>query len=76
MNNQNFFVLLHPFFTIYMKFLKKYIGWSLIVLGILLLVTLQLLHLNFINAPLFIALGIIILGLILHVWSQKRESRY
>ena len=59
-----------------MKFLVKYIGLGLIALGFLFLAALHLLHLNFINWLLLTALGIIIAGLVVHVWLLKRESRY
>ena len=75
-NYQNFFVLLHPNLTIYMKFLVKHIGLGLIALGFLFLAALHLLHLNFINWLLLAALAIIVLGLVVHVWLLKRESRY
>ena len=62
--------------TIYMKFFFKYGGLALILLGVLLFATLQLLHFTFVNFVTFIPFVIVIMGVSLHVWGQKRESRY
>ena len=62
--------------TIYMKLLVKYSGIALIILGVLLFSTLQILHFTFVNIVTFIPLVIVIVGVSLHVWSMKRESRY
>lgn len=62
--------------TIYMKLLVKYSGIALIILGVLLFSTLQILHFTFVNIVTFIPLVIVIVGVSLHVWSKKRESRY
>ncbi len=59
-----------------MKLLVKYGGLGLIFLGVLLFATLQLLHFTFVNAVTSIPLVIVIVGVSLHVWSMKRESRY
>ena len=59
-----------------MKLLVKYGGLGLIFLGVLLFAMLQLLHFTFVNVITFIPLVIIIVGVSLHVWSKKRESRY
>ena len=62
--------------TIYMKLLIKYSGIALIILGVLLFATLQILHFTFVNIVTFIPLVIVFVGVSLHVWSKKRESRY
>ena len=59
-----------------MKLLVKYGGLGLIFLGVLLFAMLQLLHFTFVNVITFIPLVIIIVGVSLHVWNKKRESRY
>ena len=59
-----------------MKLLVKYSGIALIILGVLLFSTLQILHFTFVNIVTFIPLAIVIVGVSLHVWSKKRESRY
>lgn len=59
-----------------MKSIKKYAGLSILLLGITLLVLLHVLHLNFINTLLMLSLGLMIVGLVLHVWARKNESRY
>ena len=59
-----------------MKFIKKYAGLAILLLGITLLVVLHVLHLNFINMLLLLSLGLMIVGFTLHVWARKSESRY
>ena len=59
-----------------MIYFKKYIGTSIILLGVILLITLHLLHFTIVNTLLFIPLGCIILGIIIHVWMMKRENLY
>lgn len=59
-----------------MKSIKKYAGLSILLLGITFLVVLHVLHLNFINTLLMLSLGLMIVGLVLHVWARKNESRY
>jgi len=59
-----------------MKFLQKYIGIALIVVGSLMLILLQVCHFTFVNALLLLPLGFIIAGVVIHVWMIKRESRY
>lgn len=59
-----------------MKSIKKYAGLSILLLGIMLLVVFHVLHLNFINTLLMLSLGLMIVGLVLHVWARKNESRY
>ncbi|MCR5197823.1 MAG: hypothetical protein K6D55_03425 [Prevotella sp.] len=59
-----------------MNWLKKHVGMGLMLVGVALLVVLHLQHLTFVNTLLFIPLGLILLGLVLHVWAMKRESRY
>ena len=54
----------------------KYVGFSLIILGVLALVVLFLLHLTTVNAFLLASLLTIIIGVCLMVWGMKRESRY
>ena len=62
--------------TIYMKFIAKYGGFALILIGVLLFVTLQLLHFTFVNFITFTPLALVIGGVALHVWMKKRESSY
>ena len=59
-----------------MNWLKKHVGMGLMLVGVTLLVVLHLQHLTFVNMLLFVPLGLILLGLVLHVWAMKRESRY
>ena len=75
-NNTELFCTFALNLTIYMKLLVKYGGLGLIFLGVLLFATLQLLHFTFVNAVTSIPLVIVIVGVSLHVWSMKRESRY
>ena len=49
---------------------------GLMFVGVVLLVALHLLHLTFVNMLLLIPLGLILLGLVLHVLAIKHESRY
>lgn len=72
----NYFVFLHPILTIYMKFILKYSGLALILLGVLLLAALHLLHFTFVNVVLLTPFFIILAGVVLQVWMMKRESRY
>jgi hypothetical protein len=55
---------------------KRCLGPGLIALGVAILVVLQVLHLTFVNALLMAALACVVLGLVLHLWFLKRESRY
>ena len=71
-----YFVFLHPILTIYMKFLLKYSGLALIFLGVLLLVVLHMLNFTFVNFITFTPFAIIIIGVFLHVWVKKQESKY
>ena len=59
-----------------MKFLQKNIGIALIAVGSLMLILLQVCRFTFVNALLLLPLGIIIAGVVIHVWMIKRESRY
>ena len=59
-----------------MKLLCKYGGLALITLGVLLFATLQILHFTFVNFITFIPFVFVIMGVSLHVWGKKRESRY
>jgi len=54
----------------------KYIGSTLIVLGILMLIALYITHFSFINELTLSAFLIIILGVIVHVRYLKRQSDY
>ena len=54
----------------------KYTGLFLVVIGVLALIVLHFIHVTFINALLVPPLLIIIIGVMLHVWLLKRESRY
>ena len=59
-----------------MKFILKYSGLALILLGVLLLAALYLLHFTFVNVVLLTPFFIILAGVVLQVWMMKRESRY
>jgi len=59
-----------------MKWLKKHLGMGLMIVGITILVALHLLHLTFVNMLLLIPLCLILVGLLLHVRSMKKESLY
>ena len=59
-----------------MKSALKYSGLALILLGVLLLVTLHLLHFTFINFLLLTPFVMILAGVVLQVWMMKRESKY
>lgn len=59
-----------------MKSALKYSGLALILLGVLLLVTLHLLHFTFINFVLLTPFVMILAGVVLQVWMMKRESKY
>ena len=56
--------------------MKRYIGVFLIALGIVLLVVAGLTGLSHFNLFLLLPYSIIIIGLCLHVWQQKRQSKY
>ncbi len=45
-------------------------------LGTVLLAVLHVLNLTFVNALLFLPLLLIMAGIIIHVYMQKRQSRY
>lgn len=45
-------------------------------LGTVLLAVLHVLNLTFVNALLFLPLLLILVGIIIHVYMQKRQSRY
>ena len=49
---------------------------GLMIVGVALLTTLHVLHLTFVNMLLLIPLGLILVGLFLHVRAIKKESRY
>ena len=46
------------------------------VVGTAALLALHVLRLTFVNVLLLVPLCLILLGLMLHIWSQKEESRY
>jgi len=54
----------------------KILGFCLVFLGVLALLALQLLHFTMVNALLMPPFFIIIIGVGLYVWGQKRESAY
>ncbi len=64
------------FSVFYMKRLKNTLGLMLMALGTVLLAVLHVLNLTFVNALLFLPLLLIMAGIIIHVYMQKRESRY
>ena len=59
-----------------MKFLRKYGGIALMLLGVAVLAALHLTGFTIVNQLLLVPLVLILAGLILSVWSVKRESRY
>ena len=59
-----------------MKRLKNALGLMLMALGTVLLAVLHVLNLTFVNALLFLPLLLILVGIIIHVYMQKRQSRY
>ena len=64
------------FSVFYMKRLKNALGLMLMALGTVLLAVLHVLNLAFVNALLFLPLLLILTGIIIHVYMQKRQSRY
>ena len=64
------------FSVFYMKRLKNTLGLMLMALGTVLLAVLHVLNLTFVNALLFLPLLLIMAGIIIHVYMQKRQSRY
>ena len=54
----------------------KYLGPALIIGGIIMLIMLYLLHITFVSELLLTDLSIIIIGVIVHVKMQKRNSPY
>ncbi|MBP5337925.1 MAG: hypothetical protein J6Z14_01270 [Prevotella sp.] len=55
---------------------RKYIGISLMLVGVLLLVVQHLLHFTMVNELLTIPLCLIVIGIVVYVWGLKRDSRY
>ena len=55
---------------------KRYIGLTYMCLGVAMLVLLHIYGLTFSNRLLLIPLALILLGFVIHVWVQKKESRY
>ena len=54
----------------------KRVGIGLILLGVMLLAVQHFLHFTMLNILLLAPLFLIIAGLAVYVWGQKRESRY
>ena len=54
----------------------RYIGITFICLGVAVLTLLHVYGLTFSNRLLLIPLALIFLGLVIHVWVQKKESKY
>lgn len=59
-----------------MKRLKNALGLMLMALGTVLLAVLHLLNLTSFNVLLFVPLLLIVAGVVIHVYMQKRQSRY
>ena len=59
-----------------MFFTLKHFGIGLIFLGVSLLAMLYFLHYTLVNALLVVPLCMVICGLAIFVWGQKRESSY
>ena len=59
-----------------MQYIKEHIGLFFIVAGVLLLAGLHLFHFTFVNALLLLPLGLILGGIVVQVWVQKRQSDY
>ncbi len=55
---------------------KRYIGLTYMCLGVVILVLLHIYGLTFSNRLLLIPLALILLGFVIHVWVQKKESKY
>ena len=64
------------FSVFYMKRLKNALGLMLMALGTVLLAVLHLLNLTSFNILLFVPLLLIVAGVVIHVYMQKRQSRY
>ena len=56
--------------------LGRFIGLTFICLGVAMLAVLHIYGLTFSNRLLLIPLAFVLLGFIIHVWVQKKESRY
>ena len=56
--------------------MKRYLGLSLIVVAIMLLLAGYVLDLTRMNAMLLIPFFLLLTGLFLHVFAQKRDSKY
>jgi len=59
-----------------MKKITDYIGIALISIGVLTLTGLHISGVTFINWLLAIPLLLILTGVVLHVWQQKRKGCY
>ncbi len=56
--------------------LGRFIGLTFICLGVAMLGVLHIYGLTFSNRLLLIPLAFVLLGFIIHVWVQKKESKY
>jgi len=59
-----------------MIFTLQRLGLALVLIGVVVLASLYFLRFTFVNALLIAPLCIIIAGLTVYVWGQKRTSRY
>ena len=59
-----------------MKITAPFLGLSLIIIGVLMLIATRFEFLAHANWPLLCGLLLIILGIVLHIRSIKRDSRY
>ena len=59
-----------------MIFTLKNLALALILLGVLFLAAQHFLHFTFVNALLLVPLFLIVAGIVIFVWGQKRESKY
>ena len=54
----------------------KYLGLTLIVVGVIILLVSYLAHLTHLHMPLLLGLFLIVGGAIAHIVTMKRDSRY
>ena len=59
-----------------MFFTLKRLGLGLVFLGVALLAALYFFHFTFVNVLLLSCLGVVLAGVVVYVWGQKRESPY
>jgi len=70
------FILASVAFAMWTWGLGRFVGLSFMCLGVAMLVALHIFGLTFSNRLLIIPLVFILLGFVIHVWVQKKESKY